>query len=335
MLNSFLSMLTVLEGAGRSVCCTPNSSDLPSFSKKNEELIVNTLIRAKSNGNAEATLTTWSEVLRQLGKTADLSKPTEVKEAIANRKHFKTHEPVSNQTKRGFVTAYDALCKANGIEWTKPKYKVEETVPIIPTKARVEKIIANATPRSAIAFTLMIETAVEGTELHKTHRNQIDLEQRTIRIIGRKGHGSKSYKLKQATCTMLHEFLIKHPEDYPFTNAKNLGQSWSHARARAAKVFQDPEILKIPMKNLRNYSGAQFYLSMPIRDPWAVMLHFRHKKMQTTQHYLQALIVDGEEDIEYTSKAIQTKEEILKLTDAGYTYVQTTPDGWSIYRKRK
>jgi len=88
------------------------------------------------------------------------------------------------------------------------------------------------------------------------------------------------------------------------------------------------------MKNLRNYSGAQFYLSMPIRDPWAVMRHFRHKKMETTQHYLRAIVLDGEEDIEYTSKAVQTKEEAMKLIDANYQYVQTI-DGWHIYRKRK
>jgi len=148
-----------------------------------------------------------------------------------------TKEPVSNQTKRGFVTAYNELCKANGIEWTKPKYKVIEPVPLIPTKVRVERVIAASSRRYAVIFTLMAETAVEAEELHKTHRNQMSLEERTIRITGRKGHDSNIYKLKAETRDMLCDYLTRNTEDYPFPKAKMMGQMWIRYRNRAANKF--------------------------------------------------------------------------------------------------
>ena len=40
------------------------------------------------------------------------------------------------------------------------------------------------------------------------------------------------------------------------------------------------------------------------------------------------------DEVEYISKAAQTKEEAMKLIDAGFQYVQTI-DGYHIYRKRK
>jgi hypothetical protein len=40
------------------------------------------------------------------------------------------------------------------------------------------------------------------------------------------------------------------------------------------------------------------------------------------------------DEAEYISKAAQTKEEAMKLIDAGFQYIQTI-DGYHIYRKRK
>jgi hypothetical protein len=181
----------------------------------------------------------------------------------------------------------------------------------------------------------MTETGAEGEELHRTTRYMIDTEQRVITIKGVKGHGTANYRLKQTTNQMLIEYLAKHQEDLPFPKAKLMGQAWRHARDKLAKAEQTPDLKKIPLKNLRNYSGAQLYLSMSKPDPISVMRHLRHKKIERTMHYIRAIVIPTEEDIEYHSTAVKTKEEALEACNKNYTYQNTTPDGWMIYRKRK
>ncbi len=84
------------------------------------------------------------------------------------------------------------------------------------------------------------------------------------------------------------------------------------------------------MKNLRNYSGAKLYY--PLQDPIAVMRHLRHKKLETTMHYIRGITINGEE--EYTVKTATNVKEAAELLEAGFTYIQDI-DGIKLYRKRK
>src|SRR4030042_7128267 len=129
---------------------------------------------------------------------------------------------------------------------------------------------------------------------------------------------------------MLREYLAKNPTDYPFPRPKTMSKMWRTARFTASRNNNDPALLKIPMKNLRNYSGAQFWYSFP--DPIGVMRHLRHKKIETTMHYLRALVLDGE--VEYDCKTATTPDEAKKLIEAGYIHADTI-DGIHLYRKRK
>lgn len=105
---------------------------------------------------------------------------------------------------------------------------------------------------------------------------------------------------------------------------------WRRARNKASEIHKQPEPQKIPMKNLRNYSGAQFYYQFP--DPIGVMRHLRYKRLETTMHYLRAIVLNGEE--EYICKTVTTPEQAKALIESGFTYVQTI-DNIHLYRKRK
>jgi integrase len=131
---------------------------------------------------------------------------------------------------------------------------------------------------------------------------------------------------------MLRVYLHQHPEEHPFPTSKEMSNIWRDTRLRTAKKLCKPELDKIPLKNLRNYSGAQLYLNSPVRDPIAVMRHLRHKKLETTMHYIRAIVLDAEE--EYTCRQATTKQEIADLIENGFQYVQTV-DGTHFYRKRK
>jgi hypothetical protein len=176
----------------------------------------------------------------------------------------------------------------------------------------------------------MAEIGVEGEELHQTHRNQYEQTQGIISIRGLKGHGSANYKLKPHIASMLSEYLARYQSDYPFPEPKTMADMWRRARKTASRNHNDPTLKTIPMKNLRNYSGAQFWYTSP--DPIGVMRHLRHKRMETTMHYLRAITLDGE--VEYDCKTAKTADEIAKLIELGYTKADEI-DGIHFYRKRK
>jgi integrase len=218
------------------------------------------------------------------------------------------------------------------LQWEKPRFKWHLGIPIIPTTSQVYKIISASTQRFATIYNIMAETGVEGEELRQTHRNQFEPTQNILNIKGLKGHGDNNYKLKPPIAEMLKEYLLRNPQDYPFPRPKTMAHMWITARTKASKLHNDPQLLKIPMKSLRNYSGAQVYFKSA-NSPIAVLRHLRHKKLETTMHYLQAINLD--EDPEYDTQIAQTKEDILKLNNAGYNYVQSVEGIGHIYRKRK
>ena len=288
-----------------------------------EDEIINTLTKATNEGKAKNTIKAFSHRLKQLSKVADLKNPNEVKTVIANSR-------LSNSSKSSFCLAYEWFCKTNNITWERPKYKWELGTPIIPTTENVTKIISASTRKYATIFTLMAEIGVEGEELHRLHRNKIDSEQGIVSIDGTKGHTSGTYKLKQRTAEMLREYLARNPQEHPFPQPKVMSEIWRRVRNRPAENLKQPELKKIPMKNLRNYSGAQLYYKFP--DPIKIMRHLRHKKLETTMHYLRAITLDGEE--EYICKTATTPQEATQLIEQGFQHADTI-DGIHLYRKRK
>jgi hypothetical protein len=304
-----------------------------------ENLIINTIIYAKAEGKADNTQRSIDKCLRQLSKAVNLQDPETVKTYISNALHHETKEPLSNATKNKLCFAYDWLCKSNNLptlqKWQKPFYKVEEETPLIPTTENVNKIVGASSKKYATIFTILAETAAEGEELHKTRRAKIGPEQGIISITGTKGHDSGNYKLKTRTSEMLREYMKDNTNDYPFPRPKIMSIIWQRVRNRLAKNLNQPELRNIPMKNLRNYAGAIFYETKGKHDPIATMRFMRHKKLETTMHYIRAINLDEPDD--YTSRAVQlgtpdTQKQILELLNAGFDKV-TEADGYQYFRK--
>jgi len=295
-----------------------------------EASITNTTLNMKSNGRKGTTIRTVNYKLRELARNCNLNNPEEVKAYISTAKNQITSQPLSDSARNKFVYAYDCYCKTHNIQWKKPFYKVAENVPIIPSTENVNAIIDNASPKYATIFKILVETASEGQELHNVTQSDIGTEHGQITIKGVKGHGSATYKLKTQTAEMLRIYLATHKEEHPFPQSHSIGQVWRDTRERTAKKLCKPELNKIPLKNLRNYSGAQLYYKL--LDPIAVMRHLRHKKLETTMHYLRG-ITTGEEE-EYTVKTATNIKEATDLLEHGFTYIQEI-DGTKLYRKRK
>jgi hypothetical protein len=306
-----------------------------------EQFIAKTLITLKTSGIppnnrpfSQSTIETVSKNLIRLSKNTDLTDPEEVKTYIANAE-TKTGRPIANASKVKFVQAYDCLIKSNGLAWTRPRYKVEENTPIIPTKDAVTNIIASCTRRYKTIFTLIAEIGASPEELHSTPRSKLNLEKGEISITGHKGHDSGNYHLKSPIVEMLRDYLAQNTQEYPFPIAKSMTHTWERARNRVADQLKQPELKNIQLRNLRNYSGAQFYNSMPVRDPIAVMRHLRHKKLETTMHYIRAIVLDYGEDDQWITLITRGLEEEQKAIEKGYQLVRAINETTALYKKRK
>jgi integrase len=263
--------------------------------------------------------------LQSLNRVVDLMNPEAVKLQIG--KLTKNNgEPAANATKQKTANNYDYFVQTNGLQWEKPSYTIEEKTPITPTLRQAEEIIAaSPTLHAATIFRILSESGFEGEELHQTTARDIDTEQGIISVAGHKLHNGRQYKFKQSTAEMLRMYMAKTKDLHPFPRPPIMADSWRTARAAAAKRTGNNELLKIPLKGLRNLSGIIKY--QKTKSPWEVMLHMGHKKLDTTQHYLLAMSQQSTET-EWTGKIASNKEERLKLIEEGYTLVEKDGADW-------
>ncbi|MCK4477370.1 tyrosine-type recombinase/integrase [Candidatus Bathyarchaeota archaeon] len=295
----------------------------PQQPTKYDDLIINTLIKAKNSGKAKNTVRSISYSLRQLNKNADLKNPEEVKTYLAN-------STVCNATKTKLCFAYNWFCQTNNIQWTRPKYKWERKIPIIPTTANIDKIISASTRKYATIFTILKETGLEGHELATTTRQHIDSEQGIISAQGCKGHNSRALKLKSKTADMLRHYLHTYTQNQPFPNSRAMGEAWRKARNKLSQTLQQPQLKTIPLRNLRHYHATRLYDKT--KDILLVKQRLGHKKIETTMFYTQLITFNEEE--EYTCKTANTVKEATDLIENGFQYI-TEMDGLKLFKKRK
>jgi integrase len=292
----------------------------------------------QGDGKSQATIHSTERSLKQLARHCDLSDPEDVRLYISTAMTEKTRQmpkqrPLDNVTKNKLVQDYNRFCTANQIKWKRPYYTVVEKLIPIPTPDNVHAIIDNASKSYVTIFTLLTEIGCNPAELADVTRDDIDQEKWTVTITGKKRHLPGKYSLKPQVAQMLKEYLETHIGDKPFPNSKAIRQVWIDTRRRAAKKLSNPELSRIPCKNLRNYSAARVYLKSK-NSFMAVMQHLRHRKYDTTAHYIRAIITI-EENEQYETKMTKDENDVPTLQDQGYEYQFTTPQGTMVFRRRK
>jgi hypothetical protein len=118
---------------------------------------------------------------------------------------------------------------------------------------------------------------------------------------------------------MLRLYITKHTADHPFPQPDVMADAWRTSRGQAAAKLSRSDLLNIPLKGLRNLSGIIVYERT--LDPWRVMLHMGHKKLDTTQHYLSAMMPQTNGEAEYTCKTAANVKEATDLIEAGFHHV--------------
>jgi integrase len=163
---------------------------------------LNTLLKIKNNGLEEQTVKIVGFYLNHLAVNVNLENPEKVKEFIANKN-------VNSGFKGNLVKAYNYYASINNIVWERPRYRWEQNKPKIPSEETLNKIIASCSWKYSVVFTLLKETGAMPKEISGVSLRDIDFERETITIRGRKGHSSRTIKLRPNDVAMLKTYIAK------------------------------------------------------------------------------------------------------------------------------
>jgi integrase len=280
----------------------------------------------KDNNASEYTIHFTSKALSFLSKHANLENPDEVKHFIANLQS-------RNEYKRNLCISYNKFCKHYGIQWQMPFYDPEAQNIKLPTKEKLNMLIANASRPLALKLSVSMETGLRPVELCRLKVKDIDTEHKVINPITAKHGAPKTLKISENLNQRIQEHIIQNklqPSDNLFKgNSDYYGKLYRAMRNNLAKKLDDPAIHTIRLYDFRHY-----FCTMTLhktKDAFFTMNQMGHKKLTTTQKYMHLLDLDGDE---WICKGANTIKDATALIEAGFEYV-TEMDGTKLFKKRK
>ncbi len=254
------------------------------------------------------------KALSLLAKHCKLEDPERIRTFIAKMN-------VSNGYKRNLCIAYNKFCKYYKISWNMPTYHPESKGIKIPTKEKIEMLIASAKKPTSIKLQISKETGLRPIELCNLRVKDIDLEQRLIYPTTAKNGAAKVLKISNSLKETLQEHIDTHklnPDNKLFKgNSEDYGKHYRAMRNALADKLHDPTIKRIRLYDLRHYFATTLYAKT--RDILLVKQQMGHKKIETTLIYTQLLNLN---DDEWTVKTATNIKEATELLEAGFEYIQ-------------
>jgi len=280
----------------------------------------------KNNGKSDYSIKFVDKSLTYISKHANLNEPEQVKQFIANLQ-------TTNGYKRNLSIAYNKYAKYYQIQWQMPLYKTEAKTIKIPTKEKIEMLIASSGRILSIKLTISKETGLRPIELHNLKVKDIDLTQKTIYPTTAKHGSARTLKISNSLQTTLQNYIDinkLNPNDKLFKGtADDYGKHYRLMRNQLAKKLNDPSLRTIRLYDFRHYYATTLYAKT--RDILYVMRQMGHKKIETTLIYTQLLNLNEDE---WTCKTANTVKEATQLIENGFEYV-TEIDGIKLFKKRK
>jgi len=280
----------------------------------------------KNNNRSDYSIKFTDKALTYISKHANLNKPEEVKTFIANLQ-------TSNGYKRNLCIAYNKYCEYYKIEWEMPLYKTEAKTIRIPTKEKLEMLIARAGRTLSIKLTISKETGLRPIELCNLKVKDIDLNQKLIYPTTAKHGSARILKISSKLQATLQDYINRNnlnQNDKLFKGTSDdYGKHYRAMRNQLAKKLNDPSLKAIRLYDFRHYFATMLYAKT--RDILYVKQQMGHKKIETTLIYTQLLNLN---DDEWTCKTANTIKEATQLIENGFQYV-TEIDGTKLFRKRK
>jgi integrase len=281
----------------------------------------------KKNAYEESTIKATAKRLRHLERNCDLSNPEEVKLFIANKK-------CTNGFKETLIEVYAIYMRSIGQTWNQPFYNRYDRAIKIPTEEKVNMLISNASPKMALILAMSKDLGTRPIELTWLTVSDINMQNRTVSIMGAKHTAGGTGKIKEATLDMLKHYINeKHlnANDRLFpVMSKTLSEEYRTMRNRLAKKLQDPTFKTIRLYDFRHFKASVIYHQT--NSFMHVKEILRHKDLRTTMRYIH--LFGNMEGDEFHCSVAKNIQEATNLIENGFEYV-TEMDGLKLFRKRK
>jgi integrase len=280
----------------------------------------------KNSGKSDYSTHFVDKSLTYASKHTDLNQPEQVKQFIANLN-------VSSGYKKNLCLAYNKYCKHYQIQWKMPLYIPEEKTIKIPTKGKIEMLIAGAGKILSIKLTISKETGVRPIELCRLKVKDVDLDQKIIYPTTAKHGSGRALPITNSLQATLQNYVNTNklnPNDRLFKGtAEDYAKHYRIMRNQLAKKLSDPSLRNIRLYDFRHYFATMLYAKT--RDILYVKQQMGHKKIETTLKYIHLLNFN---DDEWTCKTASNPKQVTELIEAGFEYV-TELDGLKFFKKRK
>ncbi|TET64845.1 site-specific integrase [Candidatus Bathyarchaeota archaeon] len=280
----------------------------------------------KNQNRSKYTIRFTDKALTTISKHANLNKPEQVKQFIANLQ-------TTNGYKRNLCIAYNKYCKYYQIQWEMPLYKTEAKTRRIPTKEKIEMLIARASPTLSLKLTISKETGLRPIELHNLKVKDIDLDQRLIHPTTAKNGSARTLKISSNLRTTLENHINTNKlnlNDKLFKGTSDAyGKNYRAMRNNLAEKLNNHSLKTIRLYDFRHFYATKLYAKT--RDILYVKQQMGHKKIETTLIYTQLLNLN---DDEWTCKTANNVTQSTQLIENGFEYVMEQ-DGLKLFRKRK
>jgi len=281
----------------------------------------------ENEARSKYTIADTDKRLTYISKHANLNEPEQVKQFIARHQ-------CSNAYKKNLCLAYNRYCKYYKIQWQMPKYEPEQHQIKIPTKEKLEMLIANAGRTMGTKLKISMETGLRPIELINLKVKDIDLDQRLIYPTTAKHGSARILKISTPLRNMIADYITRNkrkPDDKLFkTTPRGYSKMFRLTRNKLADKLHEPTLKQIRLYDLRHYFATMLYHKT--RDILLVKQQMGHKRIETTMIYTQLLDLH---DDEWTCKATTNTNEAKQLIENGFEYITTTPDAIMLFRKRK
>jgi len=243
----------------------------------------------KLNNKSDYTINFTRKALNTISNHAPLNQPEAVKMFIALLK-------TSDGYKKNLCIVYNRYCKFYGITWQMPKYSQEAKNIALPTREKLQMLIANAGKLLSMKLQLSMETGLRPVEL--TRLKAKDIDHKTVNPTTAKHGNPRTVPLSQNLTAKIAEHIQTYqlnPDDRLFKgqDADHYGKQYRSMRNELAKKMKDPTL-----KTIRLYDFRHYFCTKKLYDtnnPYTVMVLMGHKKLETTQKYMHLMNLDESE----------------------------------------
>jgi integrase len=213
-------------------------------------------------------------------------------------------------------------------------------MPKLPTEEQIHTLIAGARKSLSLRLRVSLETGIRPIELCNLKVQDLDINHTLINPTTAKHGCGRSLKVSIPLAQDLQTRIIQKnlkPTDNLFGNstAKHYGTHYREMRKTLAKKLNRPDLLTVRLYDFGHFFGTMRYWKN--RDVPLTAQDMGHRDYNTTSKYLHLcrileLMTNSDQ---WLCKAVQTKDEAKPLIETGWQYVNTTPDGFMLYKKAK